>query len=91
MLDLVSFLRARVSARAREAGVMARPAARLGAGETLFAGPDEVVGEIRYPELLQVIRDIRSRKGPVRVVARAADDTWTAGPLQVKLEVAGRG
>ncbi len=90
MLDLVSFLRTKVSARAREAGVMARPAGRLGQGEELFSGPDEVVGEIRYPELLQVIRDIKSRKGSVRVIARAAADTWTAGPLQVKLEVGGR-
>jgi len=91
LLDLVAFLRNKVSARAREAGVMARPAGRLpSSGETLFPGPDAVVGEIRYPELLKVISDIQNHNGRVRVAARAAADTWTAGPLQVKLDVDGR-
>jgi len=91
LLDLVAFLRGRVASRARAAGVMARPAARLGqANEALFPGPDAIVGEIPYPELLEIIRQIKSRKGNVQIVARAAADTWTAGPVRVKLTVEGR-
>jgi len=91
LLDLVAFLRGKVSRRAREKGVMARPAARLGtARENAFPGPDVVVGEITYPDLLEVIRQIKSREGMVQVAARAASDTWTAGPVQVKLVVRGR-
>jgi len=91
LLDLVAFLRGRVASRARAAGVMARPAAHLGqANEALFPGPDAIVGEIPYPELLEIIRQIKSRKGNVQIVARAAADTWTAGPVRVKLTVEGR-
>jgi uncharacterized protein (DUF3084 family) len=91
LLDLVAFLRGRVASRARAAGVMARPATHLGQGkEALFPGPDAIVGEIPYPELLEIIRQIKSRKGNVQIVARAAADTWTAGPLAVKLSVEGR-
>ena len=91
MLEIVEFLRGRVSARARAAGVMPRPATRVGqADEGLFAPPEAVVGEMSYPELLAAIRDIKARKGIVQLVARAARDTWTAGPLRVKLSVTGR-
>jgi uncharacterized protein (DUF3084 family) len=92
LLDLVTFLRGKVSRRAREKGVMARPAARIGAArETAFSGPEVVVGEIAYPDLLEVIRQIKRRQGMVQVVARAASDTWTAGPVQIKLVVGERG
>jgi len=91
LLDLVTFLRSKVSTRAREKGVMPRPAAALGPGrENLFPNPDAVVGEITYPDLLQVIREVKARKGMVAVIARAASDSWTAGPLQVKLAVESR-
>jgi len=91
LLDLVEFLRSKVASRARARGVMARPAATLGQGkEALFPGPESVVGEMAYPELLAVIRQIQGRRGMVQIVARAAGDTWTAGPLRVKLTVEGR-
>lgn len=91
MFQLVTFLRVKVSSRGREAGVMPRAAARLGQGrEALFPGPEEVVGEIPYPDLLDVIRQVQSRKGSVEVIAHAASDIWSAGPLRVKLTVEGR-
>jgi uncharacterized protein (DUF3084 family) len=91
LLQLVEFLRTRVSARARAAGVMPRPATHPGqVTEGLFPAPGAVVGEMTYPELLAAIREIKSHKGTVQLVARAAADTWTAGPLDVKLSVAGR-
>lgn len=91
MLQIVEFLRGKVSARARAAGVMPRPAAHVGqADEGLFGPPEAAVGEMSYPELLAAIRDIKGRRGTVQLIARAARDTWTAGPLQVKLSVAGR-
>ncbi|HUT73701.1 MAG TPA: DUF3084 domain-containing protein [Armatimonadota bacterium] len=90
-LELWAFLRGQVSARARAAGVMALPAGHPGEHvESLFPEPDEVVGKMRYPELLHVIREVKRHRDHVLVVARAAADTWTAGPLQVRLEVEGR-
>jgi uncharacterized protein (DUF3084 family) len=91
LLDLIAFLRGRVASRARAAGVMARPAGHLDQGtEALFPSPDAIVGEIAYPDLLDIIRQIKGRSGNVPVIARAAVDTWTAGPVRVKLTVEGR-
>jgi uncharacterized protein (DUF3084 family) len=42
------------------------------------------VGTISYDDMLGTIDQIKAAGGVVTVVARAAEDTWTAGPLKVE-------
>ncbi len=80
---LISLLRERVGSRARADGMM--PVARRLVGAELV--PQEGVGGITYEELFDRVDRIRELGGQVKVTARAAQDTWTAGPLHVKLEI----
>jgi uncharacterized protein (DUF3084 family) len=81
---LVSLLRDEVGSRARRENVMARPAP-LG-GET-FGSVREPVGDIGPEELFASIAELRRINGPARVRALAAEDTWTAGPLEVEFRI----
>lgn len=84
---LVDLLRNEVGRRARQQGVL--PAVQETPGtQPLFPSPSMPVGEVSMETLLSLTEQIRSRGGPVRVVARAAADTWAAGPLGVELSVA---
>ncbi|MGD8239860.1 MAG: DUF3084 domain-containing protein [Armatimonadota bacterium] len=46
-------------------------------------------GSIEVPEVVAAMEAIRARKGPIRVEAVVAEDTWTVGPLQLVLRLAG--
>ncbi len=81
---LVGLLRDEVGSRARRENVMPRPAP-LG-GET-FSSVREPVGDIGPEELFASIAELRRINGPARVRALAAQDTWTAGPLQVEFRI----
>ena len=48
---------------------------------------DEELGRLSYDQLLRVCEEVRSRPGPVSVVARARYDTSRLGRLNVDLEV----
>jgi len=84
---LVDLLRNEVGMRARQQGVL--PALQRNPGtRPLFPAPSMPVGEVSMETLLSLSDQIRQKGGPVRVTARAAADTWTAGPLGVELSVA---
>ena len=84
MGSLVHLLRDDVGQKARDKNVMPR----LSAGGTgLFGSSGEKVGEMTYDELFSVIEKLRRVRGPARVIAVAAEDTWTIGPLKVDLRV----
>jgi uncharacterized protein (DUF3084 family) len=48
---------------------------------------EEGLGELSYDQMLAACEQARSMNGLVRVVARARQDTYQAGPLNVDLEV----
>jgi uncharacterized protein (DUF3084 family) len=84
---LVDLLRNEVGAHARQQGVL--PAIQESPdARAIFPSPAMPVGEVSIEALLSLADQIREKGGPVRVIARAAQDTWTAGPLGVELSVA---
>ncbi len=85
MEALVGLLRNEVGEKARAADVM--PRHELG-GSTAFGAPRESVGEMSFEELFTAVEELQRTGGPARVTAVAATDTWTIGPLKVRLVVA---
>ena len=87
LIGIVSWLREKVGARAREANMLPDlvPAAER---SLLFGGTRYPVGRISPERLLDILKKIKKHRAPVRVVARAAKDTWTMGPLELDLAVA---
>ncbi len=84
MAALVGLLRDEVGTVARQRNIMPRVAL----GESgVFGSPRAAVGEMRFEELFAVMEEVRRAAAPVRVRALAAADTWTIGPLEVRLEV----
>lgn len=55
----------------------------------MVSGPDGTVGKLlSADEFVRVLNEIREASGPVRLVARAAADTYnTEGPLRIELRV----
>jgi uncharacterized protein (DUF3084 family) len=72
--ELVYFLQSEVRQRA-----LARPNGMV--------PREEGIGELSYDQILAVCEQVRQVNGPARVVARARQDTYRAGPLNVDLEV----
>ena len=46
-------------------------------------------GSIKVPEVFAAMEAIRAHRGPVRLEAVVAQDTWTVGPLELDLRLAG--
>lgn len=89
LLQLITLLRGKVAQEARAKGVMPGVQRRMAAGSdseavSLLPDPQESVGTISYDDMLGTIDQIKAAGGVVTVVARAAEDTWTAGPLKVE-------
>ncbi len=85
LAEIIWWLREKVSTRARQENMLSDlPAA--GEKALLFGSPSRPVGRIGPEQLFAVLKQVKGRRSPVRIVASAAKDTWTAGPLQVELE-----
>jgi hypothetical protein len=84
---LARLLRDEVGGRARTASMMPKPSPGAVA---LFGGGGSAVGEVSFEELWPVVESIRKQRREVSVIAQAAQDAWTAGPLRVKLVVVAR-
>jgi uncharacterized protein (DUF3084 family) len=88
LFELIQLLRGKVAEAARAKGVMPSLPRKLGpATVSLIPDPHQSVGQISYDDMLAAIAKIKQAGGVVTVVARAAQDTWTAGPLEVELTV----
>jgi hypothetical protein len=86
---LIGFLKKDVGERARERGMMPLPTTRVTPGGVqLFETAEFSVSQVTFPELGAVVEEIKQHRGRVRVIATAAQDTWTVGPLRVKFAVA---
>jgi uncharacterized protein (DUF3084 family) len=81
---LVSLLRDDVGSKARKDGVMPRVPAP---GSEAASGSPGAVGEMSYEDLFADMGKLRAISGPARVVAVAASDTWTIGPLAVEFRI----
>jgi uncharacterized protein (DUF3084 family) len=82
----LQLLRGQVAARARQENVMPE-LPRQRESPPLLGGSSQTVGEISIRELYRAIEEAKAESGPRRVIALAARDIWTAGPMRVKLEV----
>jgi len=87
MLELIALLRSEVSSKARQAGMVPLPPR---SDEGVIADPSSAVGEIKRTDLLRTIDAIQRHNGQVRISVLAAEDTYSAGPLRVKLAVDGK-
>ena len=87
MLKLIGLLRDEVGAKALQAGMVPLPPR---SEEGVIADPSAAVGEIRPADLLRTIDAIKRHSGQVRVSVLAAEDTYSAGPLRVRLAVGGK-
>jgi hypothetical protein len=56
-------------------------------GTLSLHSPRNTVGHMSYEELFAVVTKLRGIRGPARVKAIAAANTWTIGPLEVDLMV----
>jgi len=83
--ELVYLLRDRVGTRARRDGMMPT-ARRLGPDGRLLPQREQGVGEVSEEALFDLVGKIKQLGGQVRVVAVAAQEAWTAGPLLLSLE-----
>jgi len=52
---------------------------------------ERTYGSIEHTEVFAAMEQIRAHKGPVRVEAVVAEDTWTVGPLELDLRLASVG
>ena len=83
---VVQLLRGQVAALAREKNVMPELPQR-GEGRTLFGSPPQAVGRIPFEDLYRAVEEIKAKTGIQRAIALAGDDVWTAGPLEIELEI----
>jgi len=89
LLAMVELLRGRVAQVARSKGVMPTVSRAVGSGSVpLLPQPLESVGAMSVDDMLATVAKIKAAGGVVTVIARAAEDTWTAGPLKIELVVA---
>jgi uncharacterized protein (DUF3084 family) len=89
LIELVWWLREQVAQRAREANIL--PDLAPGNENNLLFGPTRFpVGRISPDRLFELLKAIKKYSRPVPIVARAGEDTWTAGPLQLELAPAER-
>jgi uncharacterized protein (DUF3084 family) len=84
--EIVVWLRTEVAARARQKSILPDlpPTSEKA---LLFGGDRRAVGRISPERLFSLLKEIKRRRAPVTVVAAAARDTWTAGPLDVELVI----
>jgi uncharacterized protein (DUF3084 family) len=87
MLELIGLLRDEVGAKALQAGMVPLPPRP---DEGVIADPSAAVGEIRRADLLHTIDAIQRHSGQVKVSVLAAEDTYSAGPLKVRLAIGGK-
>jgi len=86
LVEVVEWLREKVATRARDENIL--PDLPLpGEKAFLFGTSRNAVGRISPDRLLSLLKEVKHYHSPVTVVARAAQDTWTAGPLEVELGI----
>lgn len=73
--DIFVFLRTQVRLAAEEGGMIP------------IQGPDVSIGEISYAQLSDLVRRIRERNGPARVIAEAAQITKSSESLTLRFRV----
>jgi uncharacterized protein (DUF3084 family) len=84
MNALVGLLKAKVGPDAKRKNMMPRISAT---GSDPFNSSASSVGEMTYNQLFDKIGELRRIGGPAKVVAFAAEDAWTIGPLTVDMRV----
>lgn len=87
LLQVIAWMRQDVATRAHEASILP-DLSSPGERTLLFGTPQYSVGRISRERLSSLLKDVRKHRSPVEVVARAAKDTWTVGPLDIELAVA---
>lgn len=86
LVDIVSWLRDKVATSARRQNIL--PDLPPGGEKALLFGTNrDAVGRISPDRLFSLLKQIKRRHGLVQVTARAGQDTWTAGPLEVELTI----
>jgi uncharacterized protein (DUF3084 family) len=87
LIEIVSWLREKVAQRTREAGILP-DISPTGERNLLFGSTRYPVGRVSPERLFELVKAAKKHSGPNKIVARAAEDTWTVGPLQLDLTVA---
>lgn len=85
-VQIVIWMREDVAAKAHQESILpdfSSPSEK----SLLFGTPQYSVGRISPERLFALLKEIKRHKTPVQIVARAAKDTWTTGPLDVELAV----
>jgi uncharacterized protein (DUF3084 family) len=87
LIEIVQWMREAVAQRARDANIL--PDLAPANEKNLLFGPTRYpVGRISPDRLFAILKEIKNHPTSVKVVARAAEDTWTVGPLQIDLNTA---
>jgi uncharacterized protein (DUF3084 family) len=84
LIELVSWLREKVAQRARAAGILPDISA-AGERNLLFGSTRYPVGRISPERLFDTVKTVKQYSGSTKIIARAAEDTWSVGPLQLEL------
>ncbi|NIM06354.1 MAG: DUF3084 domain-containing protein [Armatimonadetes bacterium] len=86
LAEIVGWLREDISTRARQKEILP-DLPSPGEKALLFGTSRYSVGRISPDKIFGIIREIKRRRSSVEIVARAAKDTWTVGPLELELAI----